>query len=368
MTAARKTLTEVIDQLTAEGLLDQPDAMRAASFLERRSMAQPWYIRTMVGFGAWLASLFLIGFVAGFTVALDGGYAIVGAAFIAAAIFIRRKNDSDFLVQGALALSLSGQALVAWGIVDAIGGDDFEIFLSLIITVSTVLFFVFPDRIHRVIMVLFVTSSLTTLFYVWDLNALVPILGPVFAVALVLLHRNQPKVSAAGLGRYFRPLMNGLMLSAFGVLMLSTIYILPEIGGTQLNIYPRPWISTLILGIPFFYLGARIGADLTAANGKAGTATIAALLLVVIAGSWAAPGLLLALIVVMLGAEAGHRTFVGAGIAFLAVFLAAYFYGIELTMQTKSFTLAATGIAVLALRWVVLTITGTDTQGDEQNA
>ena len=368
MTAEKTTLLEVVNQLATEGLLDRPDAKRATSFLESRSMAQPWYVRAMVGTGAWLASLLLVGFVAGFTIALDGGYAFVGIALIATGLFVRRQNDNDFLVQGSLALSLAGQALVAWGIVDAVGGDEFEVFLSLIIVMSTVLFFIFPDRIHRVMMVLFVTTSVTTLFYVWELNALVPILGPIFAVILVLVHDNQSKIIGAGLGRYLRPLMNGFMLSAFGTLLLSTIYVLPELGGAQLDIYPRPWISTLILGAPFLYVGTRIGSNLTGPNGKVGILTIGALLSIIIAGSWAAPGLLLALVVVMLGAETGHKTFIGAGIAFLAVFLAAYFYGIELTMQTKSITLVITGITVLAVRWIVLTIMGTDGQGGEHNA
>ena len=81
-----------------------------------------------------------------------------------------------------------------------------------------------------------------------------------------------------------------------------------------------------------------------------------ALMLAVIAGAWNAPGLLLAMIVVMLGARAGHRTFAGAGIAFLAIFIAAYFYGIEMTMLTKSITMVATGSAVLLARWLILKV------------
>ena len=64
--------------------------------------------------------------------------------------------------------------------------------------------------------------------------------------------------------------------------------------------------------------------------------------------------MILALIVVMLGAASGNRTFVGAGCMFLAVFLSTYFYGIQVTMLTKSVTLVATGTAVLFARWLIL--------------
>jgi uncharacterized membrane protein len=75
------------------------------------------------------------------------------------------------------------------------------------------------------------------------------------------------------------------------------------------------------------------------------------------------PGLLLALIVVMLGTASGHRTFVGAGIVFLVVFVAAYFYGIEVSMLTKSITLVSSGVAVLVARWLLLRVVGAPAHG-----
>lgn len=54
--------------------------------------------------------------------------------------------------------------------------------------------------------------------------------------------------------------------------------------------------------------------------------------------------------VVLLGTATGNRSFIGAGIAFLVVFVTAFFYGIEMTMLEKSITLVATGAAVLFAR------------------
>ena len=349
------SLEEVLAGLRAEGLLPDEAAERATGLIETMHGVQPWYIRTMVGFGAWLASLLLIGFVAGFSLAMDGGYVAVGFGMIVAAVILRRRFDTDFMVQSTLAVSLAGQALFAFGITEFKLSGNYEAVLTAIVIVSTLLFFIFPDRIHRVLSVMFATSALTILLYTHELNAIVPLLGPAFAGALIFLYKRQPKYAASGMGALMRPLMTGLMLSAFGFLLLSTIYILPELG-FDYAFYPRPWISTLLLGALFIYLGTDIWPQLLADRQKTATPVIYGLMVVVIAAAWAAPGLLLALIIVMLGAASGNRVFIGAGITFLAVFLSAYFYGIQITMLTKSITLVSTGIAVLLARWLILKV------------
>lgn len=350
MSTSKMTLHDVAEALQAEKLLSADDA---AWFLNGRADLQPWYIRAMVGFGAWLASLLLIGFVASFSLAMDGGYAFIGLALIVGAVLLRHRTENDFLIQCALASSLAGQALFGYGFAETVGHDEFEIFLGFALVVSAVLFFVFPDRIHRVIMVLLATGSLTTLLFVWEANSLVPILGPAFTGALILLHRGMPSLISSRYSAFVRPLMNGLMLSAFGVLLLSTVYVLPELGA-DFQFYPRPWISTILLGALFLYIGSQIRAMIADTSNTTASLVFYGMMLVIIACSWAAPGLLLGLIIVMLGAESGSKTFIGAGIVFFSVFLAAYFYGIEVSMLTKSITLVASGAAILVSRWAVL--------------
>ena len=217
-------------------------------------------------------------------------------------------------------------------------------------------------------MVLFVATSATALLYFWKLNAVVPVLGPTLTAAVILLHDRQSVLIANGYGQFARPLTNGLMLSAFGVLLLSTVYILPELGAVDPQIYPRPWISTVLFGAILLYLAAKIAAILTASMSRASLQATGLLLVIVIGASWFAPGLVLALIIVMLGAASGHKSFIAAGIAFFAVFLATYFYGIEVTLRTKSMTLVATGIAILVARWLILKMTNSSGRGGEPNA
>lgn len=354
-------LESVVEQLRSEGLVSPDKSEQAIALIARLRAVQPWYIRVMVGFGAWLASILLIGFVAGFSIAV-GGVTLVGLVLIVAAVWLRRQSGNDFMVQATLAGSLAGQGLLAWGIADLVAGDTFKIGCIVVFVQSALLFFLFSDRIHRVLMVLFTTSAITALAYAFKLSALVPVLGPAFAAALVLVFQNRAALTGAGHGHYARSLEMGLMLSAFGCLLLSTIYLLPELGA-DFVFYPRPWISTILLGALFLYVGYRTWPVLLDGAGKGAAAIVYGLMIAVIVTAWAMPGLLLALIVVMLGTVSGHRTFIGGGSGFLIVFVAAYFYGIEVSMLAKSITLVSCGVVVLIARWLLLRVVGAPAHG-----
>lgn len=351
------TLEEVLDGLQAEGLLSPSAVSGGSAVIERLHGVQPWYVRTMVGIGAWLASLLLIGFVAGFGLAV-GGSTFLGLVLVVAAVLARRQPlaaGNDFVIQSTLAVSLAGQALFAWGLADLLPGADFELGCVVVAAVSGAMFVAFPDRVHRVLMVLIAASALTALVYALEANGLVPVLGPLLAGLLVLLERRHAALLAAGHGAWLRPLENGIMLAAFGCLMLSTIYVLPELG-SDFTFYPQPWISTILLGALLLYTGGATFERLAGPLRRNASVLVHALLGLVIAAGWAMPGLLLALVVMLLGVAGGRRDFLTAGIAFLAVFVTAYFYGIETTLLTKSVTLIATGAVILLARWLLLRV------------
>jgi len=355
MSDTNVSLEDVLARLRSENLLPGETADRASDLIETMHAVQPWFIRAMVGFGAWLASLLLIGFVIGLSFAMEGGYIVIGLGMIVGAVILRKYFATDFMVQCALAASLAGQGLFLYGITEYKLSGNYDALLSIIVIMSSILFVIFPDRIHRVLSVMFATSALTILLYTHELNSIVPVLGPVFAAALIFLYKQQPKLTANGMGELVRPLMTGMMLSAFGFLLLSTVYLLPELR-VDYAFYPRPWVSTVLLGASFLYLGSDVWSQLLAGKQKAAVSVMYGLMIVVIAAAWAAPGLLLALIVIMLGASSGNRVFIGAGITFLVVFLSTYFYGIQITMLTKSMTLVATGVASLLARWLILKV------------
>lgn len=352
MRGERQLLTDVVNRLREEGLIDtSPGDVDTA--IGAMADVQPWFVRTMVGFGAWLASLLLIGFVGSIGFGFEWGFALFGLGFMAGAVVVRRQSDTDFMIQSSLAASLAGQALFVFGVMEAANWDLPELIFVMILVINLVLFVIFPDRIHRVLSVMLAIGSLTVLFYMWKWNAAVPLLGPAIATALIALQRSRSALIASGKGDFYRPLQSGLMLSAFGCLTMSTVYVLPELGET-FAFYPRPWISTLLLGGLLLHVARDAWTELLANAAQSTVVAIYGLLIIVIACAWLAPGLLLALIVILLGAPSGHRTMMGAGVGFLVIFLGTYFYGIQITMLQKSATLIASGAAILIARWIIL--------------
>jgi uncharacterized membrane protein len=118
-----------------------------------------------------------------------------------------------------------------------------------------------------------------------------------------------------------------------------------------------------MLGAMLIYVLSKAWADLLAGMPVARLYSIVAIVVLIIAASWLAPGLVLSLIVIVLGSHTGHRSMIGAGIAFFAVFLATYFYGIQVSMLEKSITLVSSGVAVLFARWFLLRLIPGETQG-----
>jgi uncharacterized membrane protein len=350
MSERQLDLRSLLMKLVDEGVVEK-DAPALTAFLARMSAVQPWYIRTMVGFGAWIASLLLIGFVSSMGLAVDGGFAVFGVFFLGGAIYL-----------SALAAGLAGQALIVIGVMELIDWEDLETGFGLVAMLNVVLFVIFPDRIYRVLSILLAVGSVVVLFYIREWNALVPAIGPLLALGMIIVTLRGARFLPGSKGIYLRPLQSGLMLSAFGCLLASTVYVLPEIG-VSFQFYPRPWISTIMLGAMLIYVLSKAWADLLAGMPVARLYSIVAIVVLIIAASWLAPGLVLSLIVIVLGSHTGHRSMIGAGIAFFAVFLATYFYGIQVSMLEKSITLVSSGVAVLFARWFLLRLIPGETRG-----
>ncbi len=79
MSRDKVTLSDVLDGLVESHKITQETAGRAKLMLQRKAAVQPSYVRAMVGFGAWLASLLLIGFFIGLFAGMgEFGFIVVG--------------------------------------------------------------------------------------------------------------------------------------------------------------------------------------------------------------------------------------------------------------------------------------------------
>jgi uncharacterized membrane protein len=83
-----------------------------------------------------------------------------------------------------------------------------------------------------------------------------------------------------------------------------------------------------------------------------GIVTVAAAIVVALCGL-AAPGISAAILVLALGFANGSRVLMGLGLLSFGGYLSHFYYQLSSTLLVKSMVLAATGTALLGLRWII---------------
>ena len=355
MSGPDRALEQVLSALDQEHPLPADWRRKTAAVLEQMEETPPWYVRAMVGAGAWLASLLLIAFVTGVNlVTSDVAFVITGALLILGATVARRRLTGDFFHQAALATSLAGQVLLAYGVSEVADWNEFEALCYTLIVTNCVLVAIYPDRIHRFLSVLVVVGSLVGLIYLREQQWLLAGLAPLLAVAWMVLLSGRGRALVADT-EIRGPVMAGSMIGAFAVVMLSTLYLLPELAG-DFTFYPNPWVSTLLFGVLLGFAEHRVLTNPPLSPAKRVMPVVYLLTSLIILASLQAPGIVYALLVMLLGAGLGRKLTMSTGVVFLVIFLGAYLYGIDTSLLTKSWTLMGTGLVLLTGRQLLLAV------------
>ena len=351
VSAPMPSVRTVFAALEREGRVAANWPERVTTALAAEADAPPWYVRVLVGFGAWLASLLLIAFVVSSSLRSESTMIGVGGVMMVAALGVRFTSSHDFIAQATLAVSLAGQALLAFGLHQY----GVNMMLWAIIGGQTVLALAFPDRIHRFLSVLAAVSAAVILMYYLKLQAGIHVLVLALAVGFLWWQAREGAFIARGLMQSARPLAFGLLAAMLGCVLLSTVYVLPELMWRRdFSFYPRPWLSSLGFGVLLVLLEWRLVNTTLRDVSVATRAGFIGASVLIVAISWPAPGIAASLVVLLAGVIHAERLVVGIGVGFFAVFLVAYFYGMEASLLAKSATLTATGLAVLALRYYLM--------------
>jgi hypothetical protein len=315
--------------------------------------AAPWYVRLMLGIAGCIAAGFLIGFVGvGLRVVWEskagsvaGGLAMIGAAY---ALF--RAGRGDFGSMFGFAVSVAGQALLAVGLFRILDTDRGAAEWAVMATVEASLAILMPNTLHRLASAFAAAVFLALALQIHGASDLVP---GIIAAAVAALWLNE--LRAAQHRRTIAPVAYGLTL--------ALVFIEAEFGDRSLAGFfgaRTPWTP------PWLGEGLMVGALLAvviAVARRAGWALREPRMLLTIAAaaaigtaSFKAPGVAAGLMIVLLGFANGNRVLTGAGIAALLFYVSKYYYLLEVTLLVKSGVLAATGVALLAARWLMLNV------------
>lgn len=337
----RRRLLGVLGQLANEGLLTDEQLAHARTESAKTASATPWFVRVLVGAGAWIASLLLIVLLVLIEVLRSEVGAIVSGLFLlAAGGTLRRLSRGDFLVQLALAFGLAGATLVVGGTAWS-NSQDVAAPLVVAFLIALAVIAVFPDTVMRFIATC--VASGATVLMCHQLS-----IGPDVAVGVIAV--------LAGLAWIYEP-----------------------------QLYQRPWLASLQLpvgfGLAFSLLAVLVASvteldrDILVGRGAAISITVATLLLVfsifrehraqafsepalVAAGTslalgvvmFASPGVMAAFFVAGLAFHRRNPVLLGLAILTLVAFSVFFYYRLEETLLLKSAVLCGSGLLLLGLR------------------
>ncbi len=319
---------------------DTPDAKRAEQ--------TPWYMQALAGVSAWLAAFFLTGFlVATDIVESETSAIVVGAILTVIALGLKYlRRQSIFVDQLAFALSLVGQIMLIGGI----GAYYESVFVGALtaLALETLLYFVYPDGLHRFVSVLLTMVALMVIAVERELPELTHLYTLSVAVGVALVWQKEQFWHHANRWRdLLQPLAYGLPVALFGISLLSLF--------SELEIVYW-WLSALALAFLLLYLGRAILGELELPlQSMAGVGLLVAVVVLTIPAI-ETPGILAAILVLVVGFWRNNQLLLGLAAAFLLFFLGAYYYNLNITLLNKSFALMATGILLLLLRLLLLRV------------
>lgn len=338
----RPPLLEVLRQLGREGLVDPEglDGMLAVADQGEQHSA-PWFVRLLVGCGAWVAAGFLGAFLAMIEWIPEGiGAAVFGGLLLTGVGALRRSpaaSGSDFLQQLALAGWLVGQVMVVFGVGEGTDSLPLAAGIALLVQAASVAFL--PDPVARFLASGFAVAALLTLMLHWKVphSHELAILLAFVPGGLLWWHRSG--LLAGPLPQAVNPVGYGLICSAFALLLLAL--------ADPFDQHPSGLLAGNALSIGVLVMaGALLGERLRSGPGLA---VMGFVLLLGLATS-SAPGVMAAAGTLVLGFRSGERTLQGLAWTFLLFFLAAFYYNMNVSLLEKSGLLVGSGALLLGLR------------------
>jgi uncharacterized membrane protein len=319
---------------------------------ETDGVDSPWYVKVLLAISGWLAALFLLGFFGfGFELIFRnaGASLIVGAILIGAAFALLRMPKNEFYEHVALAVSLAGQALIAWPLFDNIDRGTDWLLISIF---QSLLALLMPNYIHRVFSSFLAASCFSVALAIYGIPYIV---GSVimFAAAWLWLHefaypQHMHKQRAIGYG----------LVLALIQIKGSALYhysFMDWFGRRHdMHILVQPWVGELLAGAVTLYVVwqilRRLGLGISepiAIAAMIGTALLAVV-------SMEAHGITVGMLIILLGFAGSNRVLMGLGIISLLFYISSYYYQLHATLLDKSITLLTIGVVLITARWLLL--------------
>jgi hypothetical protein len=353
----KKRWSELFERWADEKLLPTGSDEKLRQRLQIAVNTTPWYVRFLVGVGAWFAAIFFLIFLGVTNLYKNETVSLVtGILACLVAVNLLRQKLGDFVEQLALAASLVGQGLILFGVSKwFIGPEGFTRFLVAAICLQILMFVINTSVVLRFFSILFGSLALFGLIHHKQPHAIHAVVIVYAAlVSACWLLRSQPtgteETNGFGEGRWLgtRHTFWSVLVSGFAV-SLVVVLIFSAMPEASRKFRVLSWIPSAVgIGIVWLAVAWRL---LQRAQKSVDTdvLVIGGGMLLFCAFSYNAPGVLVAGLFGTLGFAERDRFLMGLGVVALLFFLSAYYYNMQITLLAKSFALMIPGLILLGL-------------------
>lgn len=343
------TWRALLEHLAAAGH-PAPEAAAALADPAVNPPPVPWLVRVLVGAGAWIAAWFLLGSLALCVGLLIGDSSteltIVGAIVLVSSVVLRRVLPGAFAAQLTLSMGVAGQLLLATGI----STSDYSVTTIALFwgALSLALVWLHPDSPQRFASTLVGITAVGVLLYRAAPSVSADALL-VVVTALLLAVSYAPERLLPATASYARgPVRIALVVVLLFLCLLGEWLDLPaELGAGDLPVFTvAPYVvgGGLVLAI-----GLALRAHRTSLFSEAGALSIVTVVALGALGQ-GKPGLLGALLGMVVSFHGRDRLGAGVATAFLVVFGVHFYYDLALTLWVKAGVLVGSGLVLLAVR------------------
>jgi uncharacterized membrane protein len=308
----------------------------------------------MVAISAWIAALLFMGFVYGTRLVTSSESMAVAGTIICAGSIVLQRNGKQvlFLSSLALAFCFTGQIMLIAGLGSMIHSVVTVSFLIMLLNLGFLA--VYDDRTMRFLSTMVIISAAFAIIMDKHLPYGSQVMILLLAGGSAALWMSEPLLAAGRMAPFYRPVGYGLVVGLFGCLLP---WVMPVADVRHLFAPSGSWIVAGGLLATLLAIEYRLLLEHELLNDRTGA--------VVLIGTLALfyparrmPGMLAAIMVVLLGFRRGNRILIGFALAFLFVFISAYYYHLGMTLMQKSISLMLTGLVLLGLRFALVKLLG----------
>ena len=341
------SIQAVIDQLILEGHLAEDIEDEIEEVLAVPEKSTPWFIQLMTGVGAWFTSMFFLAFILGsLLIASEYGAIFWGLVLIGAALFIDRQfQDSLFAQQIALVTSIVGIILFVGGI--GIISESLPFTTIVLIVVEIIMIIFFDSSIRRFLSTLVIIGAIVTLIYDGEFWFGISILSLIVMGLTIFMWKKPHSLDYwQKWEAVHNPIAYALPIGLFALLLLP---LSDEFG----NVDGR--LITIGFSILAFILALQIVKYYAPESSQQILPVLAMGIVLISIPTLPTPGILGAVIILMLGFWNHNYLLMGISVIFLGLFIIIFYYNLDTTLLNKSYLLLATGFIAFGLRWLLKT-------------